>query len=111
MNRYRPDLRLFGQVRLAAPEALPRLAATLPGDAASLHGSVLEIEYSGFVIDVEAFLTLAAQLMRPGDSGHLDVFDDESGMLTRYDLAAGGHASKTHRYDDIMEHTKAEGNW
>ena len=104
-------MRLFGQVTMADPQALRALAATLPDEAASLDANVLDIEYAGFHLDVDDFLDTAARLMHPGDSGHLDVFDDEAGLLTRLELAPGGHDSKSHRYDDIMEHTKGEGNW
>ena len=107
----KPDFRLYGQVSLASPGDLKLLAATLPADAVSVSEKVLDIDYAGFFIDVEEFLALSAKLMKAGDSGHLDVFDDENQVLTRYDLAAGGHASKSHRYDDILEHTKGEGNW
>ena len=107
----KPDFRVFGQVSLADPEALKLLAATLPPDAVSVSGMVLDIDYAGFFIDVEEFLDEAAKLMKSNGTGHLDVFDDENQVLTRYDLATGGHASKRHRYDDILEHTKGEGNW
>lgn len=111
MRSGKPDLRLFGQATLTSLEALDRLRATLPAEAASLTGNTLDIDYAGRQIDVEEFLDAAAALMRQDDTGHLDMFDDENQVLTRYELAPGGHASKTHRYDDILEHTKGEGNW
>jgi len=107
----KPDFRLYGQADLADKVALARLADTLPPDAASLRGGPLDIDYAGRWLDVEDFLDTAARLMQTGDSGHLDVFDDENQVLTRYDLGPGEHLSKTHRYDDILEHTKGEGNW
>lgn len=107
----KPDFRLFGRVRLADAGSLPTLATTLPEDAAALDGDALDIEYAGFWVDIEDFLDASVRLMQAGDSGHLDVFDDEAGVIVRYDLAPGGHTSVTHRYDDIMEHTKGEGNW
>ena len=110
MSLNRPDVRVYGQVRLAEAAAGGRVAAALPDDAASVDGHTLEIDFQGFYIDVEPFLELAAELMRPGDSGHLDHFDDEHGVLIRYDLHPGAHESKSHRYDDILEHTKNEGN-
>lgn len=111
MRSGKPDFRLFGQVRLAGSGEYGKLSAALPHDAASLKDGVLDIDYAGFFVDTEDFLDLAASLMKPGDEGHLDVFDDENRVLTRYDLAPGGHESKSHRYDDILEHTKGEGNW
>lgn len=96
---------------MADTHALARLAGTLPDEAVSISGSALEIEFAGFYLDVDEFLETAASTMRAGDNGHLDLFDDENGVLTRYDLAPGGHASKAHRYDDILEHTKGDGNW
>ena len=107
----KPDFRLFGRVRLAEAAGLAELAATLPEDAATLDGQALDIEYAGFWIDIEEFLDASARLLQIGDSGHLDVFDDEAGVILRYDLAPGKHTWVTHRYDDIMEHTKGEGNW
>lgn len=111
MRSGKPDLRLFGQVELPDSGALTPLAATLPPDATSVSGNVLDIDYAGRHIDVEDFLDAAAQVLHKGGSGHLDVFDDEEQLLTRYELAAGGHSFKSHRYDDILEHTKGEGNW
>lgn len=111
MSSGKPDIRVFGQVSMADAGALARLAQTLPDDVASLSGTSMDIEFAGFYIDVDEFLETAASSMRAGDSGHLDYFDDEHGVLTRYDLAPGGHASKSHRYDDILEHTKGDGNW
>jgi len=107
----RPDFRLFGQARLADPQALKRLADTLPDEAVSLSGQVLDIDYAGFHLDLEDFLDQAARDMRPGDEGHLDAFDDEARVLTRHQLAPGGHEARSHRYDDILEHTKGDGNW
>jgi hypothetical protein len=104
-------MRLYGQVAPSDPEALALLAATLPPDASSVSGKILDIDYAGRHVLVDDFLDAAAKLMRPGDSGHLDVFDDEERVLTRYDLATGEHSFKSHRYDDILEHTKGEGNW
>ena len=111
MRSGKPDLRLFGQVSLARSENLGLLAATLVSEAVRISGNVLDIDYAGRHTDVEEFLEAASELMEEGDSGHLDMFDDESGVLTRYELSRGGHTSKTHRYDDILEHTKGEGNW
>jgi hypothetical protein len=107
----KPDIRVYGQAVLTDRDSLPSLSATLPPDAWSIQDGVLDIDYAGFFLDVEDFLDTAARLMQNGDSGHLDIFDDEHQILTRYDLARGGHLSKTHRYDDILEHTKGEGNW
>lgn len=104
-------MRLYGQLTLADARQLPRLAAALPHEAASISGNNLDIDYEGFTIDVEEYLDLASRTMKPGDSGHLDVFDDENRVLSRYEFAPGGHDVKSHRYDDILEHTKAEGNW
>jgi hypothetical protein len=111
LSSGRPDVRVFGQVTLADAATASRLATSLPAEAVSLSGASLEIDFAGFYIDIDPFLEGAAQLMRSGVSGHLDYFDDEHSVLTRYDLLSGGHQSKSHRYDDILEHTKGEGNW
>jgi len=107
----KPDFRLFGQVTSKNPDELAALSRTLPPDASSIAGDTLDIDYAGRFLDVEEFLDGAARLMRQGDAGHLDIFDDEAGKLTRVTLAPGGHSSQSHRYDDILEHTKGEGNW
>jgi len=107
----KPDFRVFGQVRLKDAQGLKRLGGTLPMEAWSIAGDTLDIEYVGRFLDVEEFLDAAARVIEPGDEGHLDIFDDEAGRLTRMTLAGGGHTSKSHRYDDILEHTKGEGNW
>jgi hypothetical protein len=107
----KPDLRLYGQVTLSRSEGLSRLAATLPPDAVSISGNVLDIDYAGRHTDVEDFLDATSMIMEEGDSGHLDMFDDDGCVLTRYELSRGGHTFKAHRYDDILEHTKGEGNW
>jgi hypothetical protein len=111
LRHGKPDFRLYGQLSIAELDSVLRLTAALPEDAVSVSGLSLDIDYAGFFVDVEEFLDLAATLMREGDSGHLDVFDDENRVLTRYELAPGGHSFKSHRYDDILEHTKSEGNW
>ena len=111
MRSGKPDFRVFGQVTSSDPAGLAALGHTLPLDAWSVAGHRLDIEYAGRFLDVEEFLAAAATAMLPGDEGHLDIFDDEAGRLTRMTLACGGHTSKSHRYDDILEHTKGEGNW
>ena len=111
MRSGKPDFRLFGQVALKNSAQLAALGHTLPSGAWSIAGETLDIDYAGCSLDMDDFLTAAARLMRPGDVGHLDVFDDEAGRLTRITLAPGGHFSQSHRYDDILEHTKGEGNW
>ncbi|GFK95208.1 hypothetical protein NNJEOMEG_03066 [Fundidesulfovibrio magnetotacticus] len=111
MRNGKPDFRLFGRVRPANPGDLPRLAATLPPDASTRDGDTLDIDYAGLHLDLEDFLQEARRLLGQEGEGHLDAFDDEARVLTRYELSAAGHAAKTHRYDDILEHTKGEGNW
>ena len=96
---------------MAGADRLRALAASLPDDAAQISGDTLDIEYAGFQLDIEDFLEASDRLLQAGESGHLDVFDDDAGVISRYDLAPGGHTAVTHRYDDIMEHTKGEGNW
>jgi len=107
----KPDFRVFGQVKLRNARGLEALSGTLPQEAWSVSGSTMDIEHAGRFLDVEEFLDVAARIMGPGDEGHLDIFDDEAGRLTRVTLTGGGHTSKSHRYDDILEHTKGEGNW
>ena len=111
MRSGKPDFRLFGQVTLKNPDGLAALSHTLPSDAWSITGNSLDLDYAGRFLDIEEFLSAAARLMRQGDVGHLDIFDDEAGVLTRMTLGPKGHTSQSHRYDDILEHTKGEGNW
>lgn len=107
----RPALRAYGQVESASPATLFALQATLPDDAARVDADSLEIDHEGVFFDPEDFLEAAAVLLAPGEGGHLDLFDEDERRLTRFELAHGGHSAKTFRYDDILEHTKGEGNW
>lgn len=111
MNRPGVEFRLYGQIRLRDPEALASLGDLLPSQAGKIQDNLLEIDYEGWTVDLEPFLAMAAQVMQAGDEGHVDVFDDQAGLFTRAELAPGGHDLKTYRYDDILEHTKREGNW
>ena len=96
---------------MADVQALARLRDTLPNEAAQMSGPTLDIDYEGLALDPRDFLDLAAEILRQGDTGHLDVFDDQAGVFTRYELTPGERAAKSFRYDDILEHTKREGNW
>jgi hypothetical protein len=107
----RADFRVYGQVRLADPAALTVLAATLPPEAATRDRDTLDIDHEGAFFDTQDFLDAAARLLGPGESGHLDILDEDARIVTRYDLAPGGHRHVSHAYDDILEHTKNEGNW
>uniref|UniRef100_A0A7C4AI13 Uncharacterized protein n=1 Tax=Fundidesulfovibrio putealis TaxID=270496 RepID=A0A7C4AI13_9BACT len=111
MRSGKPAFRLYGAVTLSDAAMAARLADTLPHGAARQDGASLDVDYAGHWVDVDAFLDLAATLLQPGQDGHLDVFDDDEGRITRYDLLPGAHQSVSHRYDDILEHTKGEGNW
>lgn len=104
-------LRVYGQVESASSATLAALLAALPDAAASVEGGRLEIDHEGFYFDPDPFLEAAAELLAPEESGHLDLFDEDERSLTRFELARGGHTAKTFRYDDILEHTKGEGNW
>ncbi|GAB6038526.1 hypothetical protein JCM15519_30850 [Fundidesulfovibrio butyratiphilus] len=107
----RTVLRVYGQVESSSPATLAALLAVLPDDAGGIEGKRLEIEHEGFYFDPDPFLEAAAVLLAPGEGGHLDLFDEDERSLTRIELAHGGHSAKTFRYDDILEHTKGEGNW
>lgn len=107
----KPLLRAYGQVEAGSTATLEALRDALPDDAGRIEGHRLEIDHEGVFFDPEDFLDAAAVLLTPGEGGHLDLFDEDERRLTRYELAHGGHSAKSFRYDDILEHTKGEGNW
>lgn len=111
MRSGKPAVRVYGQVETASSQVLQALQAALPDESGRISGNCLDIDFEGLYFDPDDFLAAAARLLAPGDSGNLDLFDDEERRLDRYELAPGGHSLKSYRYDDILEHTKGDGNW
>lgn len=111
MRWGRVRFRVYGQVRLTDPAILAELRHALPDGATTLNGDTLDIDHEGGFFDIQDFLEAAARLLPPDQAGNLDVFDDDTCTVTRYELTTGGHSAVCRSYDDILEHTKNEGNW
>jgi len=105
------DCRLYGEISGIGDNLFLRLEGHLPPEAASFAGGVMEIEYEGRAVDLEDFLAEAAELMPPGSAGHLDHIDNELWRVNRYTLRPGGFDLESYGVDDVLDHTKAEGNF
>lgn len=104
------DLRVYGEARGLAPEAWAGLASDCPFEGANYRDGVLEVEHEGRWVDADAFLEALASALSLGGEGHADVIDNEAWTITRYVLTPGKCASQVFGIDDVLEHTKGEGN-
>ncbi|MBF0480071.1 MAG: hypothetical protein HQK81_00415 [Desulfovibrionaceae bacterium] len=111
MMRCAVDCRLYGQISGIDRDVFSRLEDQLPSGAASFANGAMEIEYEGRAADLEDFLAGAAALMPPGSAGHLDHIDNELWRVNRYTLRPGGFDLESYGVDDVLDHTKAEGNF
>jgi len=105
------DCRLYGEINGLDHGLFLRLEDRLPPGAASFRDGVMEIDYEGRAADLEDFLAEAAEVMPPGSSGHLDHIDNELWRINRYGLRPGGFDLESRGLNDILDHTKAEGNF
>jgi hypothetical protein len=106
----KPACRVYGEVRGLSPEAWTRLAPACPLESAVYRDGVLEFEHEGGWVDADGFLEALAQALSPGGEGHADVIDNDAWTISRYVLAPGRASSETFGLDDVLEHTKGEGN-
>jgi hypothetical protein len=111
MRRSGIDCRLYGEVSGIDKAAHGRLEDCLPAEASTFKDGVMAIEHEGRAVDLEDFLAEAARLMPPESSGHLDHIDNEQWRVNRYTLRSGGHDLESYNIDDVLDHTKAEGNF
>jgi len=105
------DCRLYGQISGIDQKVFQRLEDHLPPEAASFAGGVMEIEYEGRAADLEDFLAAVAELLPPGGAGHLDHIDNELWRVNRYALRPGGFDLESYDVNDVLDHTKTEGNF
>lgn len=103
--------RIYGRIRGLAPEAARELAAIAPFDTARAGAGGIEIEHEGRYVDVEEFLARAVALLSEGGDGDVDVIDEEAWTITRYALRPGDFQAVSHGLDDVLDHTKGEGNF
>jgi hypothetical protein len=105
------DCRLYGEISGIDHKVFQRLEDHLPPEAASFRDGVMRIEHEGRAADLEDFLAEAARLMPAESSGHLDHIDNELWRVNRYTLRPGGFDLESYGVDDVLDHTKAEGNF
>jgi len=105
------DFRIYGRIRGLSPEAAGKLAAEAPFETARAVAGGIEIEHEGRYVDVEEFLARAVSLLPEGGDGDVDVIDHEAWTITRYALRPGDLQAVSHGLDDVLDHTKNEGNF
>lgn len=105
------DVRIYGRIRGLAPDVARELAALAPFDTATAGPDGIEIEHEGRHVDVEEFLARAVAALGEGGDGDVDVIDEEAWTITRYALRRGAFEAVSHGLDDVLDHTKAEGNF
>jgi hypothetical protein len=105
------DFRIYGRIRGLSPDVAVKLAAEAPFETARAEAGGIEIEHEGRFVDVEEFLARAVSLLPEGGDGDVDVIDEEAWTITRYALRPRGFEAVSHGLDDILDHTKGEGNF
>jgi len=106
----RSDYRVYGQVWGLSEEAAGRLAVELPFSSALFEDGVLVLEHEGGWIDVEEAARGIAEALPEGGEANVDLIDNVDWTVTRYAIYPGRCESETYNADDILEHTKNEGN-
>ncbi len=106
----RSGYRVYGQVWGLDAALAERLGAALPFAEASFEDGVLVLEHEGGWIDVEEAAGEIASALPPGGEANVDLIDNVDWTVTRYAIYPGGYDSETYNADDILEHTKNEGN-
>jgi len=109
--RLDPALRAYGEARGLAPAAWAALAPDCPFETARYADGVLSLEHEGCWVDAEAFVRELASALGPGGEGHLDVIDNAAWTFCRYHLVAGNFEKQQFGIDDVLEHTKNEGQY
>lgn len=114
-SRHEADVKAYGRLRPVSREDFTRLAGLLPEDAATLdekdpRGPTLDIEHVGRWFDPQPYLDATAVLAGKVEA-HLDYIDLVDWTIRRLELAPGGWEGPERNLDDILEHTKGEGNW
>ena len=110
MPRHTVDFKFYGELAGLSPETAARLALTLPDDAAIWDGNRLNLEYEGFEAALEDFLEEIKSLPAQAQ-GHLDVIDNYNQRVSRYAFSGNSIHCESFGFDDILEHTKNEGNF
>ncbi len=105
------EYRIYGRIRGIGPDVGQALAAEAPFDMVKVEEDGLSFEHEGRFVDTEGFVSLAVTLLPEGADGDVDVIDEPEWTITRYALRAGAFEVVRHGLDDVLEHTKGEGNF
>lgn len=105
------DYRVYGQVWGLTEELFEGIADETPFETADFEEGVLVLEHEGCWIDVESAVEDIASILPEGGEGYVDFIDNLDWTVTRYVIFPGGYESETYSCDDILEHTKGEGNF
>ncbi len=105
------EYRIYGRIRGIGPDVARTLAAEAPFDTVGVEEDGLSFEHEGRYVDAEGFVSLAVTLLPEGADGDVDVIDEAEWAITRYALRAGAFEAVRHGLDDVLEHTKGEGNF
>jgi hypothetical protein len=105
------DCRVYGRITGIGREVAEGLAAEAPFDTVEVMGDGLSFEHEGRYVDAEGFMARAVEVMPEGAEGDADVIDGSEWTITRYALRPGAFEAVRHGLDDVLEHTKGEGNF
>jgi len=105
------DYRVYGQVWGLTEELFEKIAEDAPFDTVDFEDGVLVLEHEGGWVDVESAVEDIASVLPEGGEGHVDFIDNLDWTITRYVLFPNGYESETFGCDDVLEHTKGEGNF
>lgn len=109
--RLEPALRVYGEVRGLDRAGWEALVAVCPFDEARYADGVLSLTHEGGWVDAEALVRALAASVGPDGEGDLDIIDNAAWTFTRYRLTPGNFTKQCFGIDDVLEHTKAEGQY
>ncbi len=109
--RYDSHCRIYGQFFGVTPEQFQSYGTPLPYETVSFLGGATDIEHEGRLIDVTPLVDAAVALLPENREGHLDVIDHREWTITRYFIKNKKVEKETFDLDNILEHTKNDGNW
>lgn len=108
--RAMSDYRVYVQVWGLGEEQTKTLMADSPFETAVIQDGALVMEHEGGWIDVEATVKDLAAILPEGGEGYVDLIDNQDWTVTRYAIFSGRYDAVTYSCDDVLEHTKGEGN-
>ncbi|QLA15116.1 hypothetical protein [Desulfolutivibrio sulfoxidireducens] len=105
------DCRVYGRIRGIGREVAALVAAEAPFDTVEMEADGISFEHEGRFVDAREFVARAVGFLPEGAEGDVDVIDNEAWTITRYALRGGAFEVTRHGLDDVLEHTKGEGNF